>query len=75
MPSIPGGVIGEYDELDSMAGSLDPLDEDASPELDVIVVAADERESQHSPDTLLRWQSLTRRLGTRTRRVDEEVLS
>jgi len=49
MSSVPGGVVGEHHELDSMTGSHDALSEDASAELDVIVMAADERESQHSP--------------------------
>jgi hypothetical protein len=37
-----------------MTGSQDALGEDASAELDVIVMAADERESQHSPYLLVR---------------------
>jgi hypothetical protein len=37
-----------------MTGSQDALGEDASAELDVIVMAADERESQHSPYPLVR---------------------
>lgn len=49
MPSILGDVIRQHHELDSMTGSQDALGKDASAELDVIVMAADERESQHSP--------------------------
>jgi hypothetical protein len=59
MPSIPGGVIGEHHELDSMAGSLDALDEDPSTELDVIVMATYKSESQHSPDPIVLDKSLT----------------
>jgi hypothetical protein len=48
MPSIAGGVVGEHEELDFVTCSEDALHEDAGAELDVIVMAADKRESQHS---------------------------
>ena len=49
MSRIPGGVVGQHQELGLMTCSQDALGKDAGAKLDVIVMAADERKSQHSP--------------------------
>ena len=53
VPRIRCGVVGQHDDLDPMTGSQGPLDEDAGAKLDVIVMAADEREIQHTLYRLL----------------------
>jgi hypothetical protein len=56
VPCIRGGVVGQHQDLDPMTCSPDSLDEDAGAKLDVIVMAADEREIQHSRYPLVRGE-------------------